>query len=206
MRFPSALKGISKILASQILQIVSSLTTAVGLVILVASAEEMNLAVMGTSSIVILVAAAVVVVALILEIVGLIQAKNDEKSFLIALILTLIALGFSVAQFFLNTTYPLAASWMDFAAAILSLCAMETIVIGIRSLAMELGNERITTMANAIQIMLSILWAVILFLQLFSTLQEGVTRILGIIGAVLEIVVYIAFIVLLGKARKMLAE
>ena len=213
MRFPNAYKGVSKLFLAEILQLIGAIVGVVAAVMLIGSvavspdgAVEGAVAVMGVSSFAVIGAGILAIIAFILNLVGLVQAQKDEGGFKIALVFTLICIGLSIVSSILNTSNPSVASWMSFVVTIFELAVFEYVVLGIMSLSKQLGNQSMEAFGAKIRMIISILYIVLLIIRLFGNLNAGFGAVMGIIGAILELIVYIAYLIYLAKAKNMLAN
>ena len=99
MKFPNAKKGISKILLSEIIYIIATAVSLIGVLVLIIAGKTSEGLAAGTG-LVILIGMAVVTVSSIIQLVGIIQARKDEKCFkyaILVLILNLILAIFASA-------------------------------------------------------------------------------------------------------------
>lgn len=215
MRFPNAAKGISKIFTSEILSLIAILAAGVaGIVgtVFYTTAESNNEVGTLTSGIGFLVlavgASVVTIIALILKIVGVIQASKDEDSFKMIIYITIFTLIVAIiAAFFSNVTfiYNISNAITNIGEFVTSLL----IIIGIGNLAMKMNNVEIINKCGT-QFKL-ILWIGIIslltrffsiFLPTFAA--QSIVIVLAVIGMILGIIQYILYLSLLSKTKKML--
>ena len=213
MSFPNAQKGVSKIFIAQILQLIGAIVSIISAVIMLAgaaavynAATEGAMAVLGVSAIVFIVSLIVAIVAFILNIVGLVQAQKDDQGFRMALVFSLICIVLSIVSTLLVTANPNVANWMQFVITIFELAVFEYVVVGIMSLAQKLGNQGMVSYGSKVRIIITILYFILLMIRLFGNMNADFGVIMGVISSILELVMYIAYIIYLGKAKKMLAN
>ena len=207
MRFPNACKGIPKLLAAQILGIAAIVAAIAAGGAAVAFIASGNLGGTGTAALIALLAGSVIgIVGMILTIVGFAQARKDEANFSAALIMTLVALAAQIASTFVITANPTVGRWLDFAGSIFQLAAFQYAVMGIISLAAQMGDRQVEASGRRLRVLVTVLWLVVVVLEFFGNVLGTAAGYVGIGGAVLELVVTIMYIVLLAKARKMLAN
>jgi len=213
MRFPNAYKGVSKLFLAEILMLIGSIVGIIAAVLLLAaySADpnglvEGALATMGVSSIVMVASTVLAIIGFILNIVGLVQAKKDDGGFKLALIFALICIALSIVSSILANVNPNVAGWMEFVVTIFELCVFEYVVVGIMSLANQLGDQGMVSFGAKIRMLISILYIVLLIIRLFGNINVTFAGVVGIVGAILELVVYIGYLIYLAKAKKMLAK
>ncbi|MCR5430222.1 MAG: hypothetical protein K6E58_03210, partial [Eubacterium sp.] len=99
MKFPNAKKGISKILLSEIIFIIATAVSLIGVLVLIIAGKTSENLTVGTG-LVVLISMTVVVVSSIIQLVGIIQARKDEKCFkyaILVLILNVILVIFASA-------------------------------------------------------------------------------------------------------------
>ncbi len=213
MRFPNAYKGVSKLFLAEILMLIGSIVAIIASVLLLAAYSASSggsvdgaLATMGGSSIALLAAGVVTIIAFILNLVGLVQAKKDDDGFKLALIFTLICIALSIVSSILTSINPYMSGWLEFVGTIFELCVFEYVVIGIMSLSNQLGDQKMASFGAKIRMLISILYIVLLIIRLFGNINVTFAGVVGIVGAILELVMYIGYLIYLAKAKKMLSK
>ena len=213
MRFPNALKGVSKLFIAEILQLIGVVVGIVAIVVMLGAytADPQGLVegiavAGGISAIVALVSGVIVIIAFILNLVGLVQAQKDDNGFRNALICTLVALAVSIVGSCFQTINPALAGWMEFVATILELVIFEYVVVGIMSLAGQIGDQKMVEYGNRMRTIISVLFFIILIIQFVGIINPVFAGTLSIVEAILELILYIAYIIYLAKAKKMLAN
>ena len=217
MKFPNAAKGISKIFTSEILELIA--TIAMGVVsILVAvfavSAKANNEAGAVASGLGLIILAAgasvLVIIALILKIVGVVQASRDEDSFRMFIYLTIytmivaIIAGIFSRNTFLYNTINAVSSIGNFVTILL-------IILGIGNLAAQVGNEEVIDKCSSQFKLILAIGVVSLLARFFSIFlpteaAKGIIIVLIIAATVLSVIQYILYLSLLSKAKKMLND
>ena len=214
MRSPNAYKGVSKLFLAEILMLIGSVVSIIAAILLLAAYSsdpnglvEGAVATMGVSSIVMVASSVLAVIGFVLNIVGLVQAKKDDNGFKFALILALICIALSIVSSILANVNPNVAGWMEFAVTIFELAVFEYVVLGIMSLANQLGDQGMASFGAKVRMLISILYIVLLIIRLFSNINVTFAGVVGVVvGAILELVVYIGYLIYLAKAKKMLAK
>ena len=214
MRFPNAYKGVSKLFLAEILMLIGSVVGIIAAILLLAAYSsdpnglvEGAVATMGVSSIVMVVSSVLAVIGFVLNIVGLVQAKKDDNGFKFALIFALICIALSIVSTILANVNPNVAGWMEFVVTIFELAVFEYVVLGIMSLANQLGDQGMASFGAKVRMLISILYIVLLIIRLFSNINVTFAGVVGVVvGAILELVVYIGYLIYLAKAKKMLAK
>ena len=213
MRFPNAYKGVSKLFLAEILMLIGSVVGIIAAILLLAAYSsdpnglvEGAVATMGVSSIVMVASSVLAVIGFVLNIVGLVQAKKDDDGFKLALIFALICIALSIVSSILANVNPNFAGWMEFVVTIFELCVFEYVVVGVMSLANQLGDQGMVSFGAKVRMLISILYIVLLIIRLFGNINVTFAGVVGIVGAILELVVYIGYLIYLAKAKKMLAK
>jgi hypothetical protein len=188
------------------------MTAAAAVILLAAYSADPNgliegaVATMGVSSIALLAAGVLAIIGFILNLVGLVQAKKDDGGFKIALIFALICIALSIVSSILTTINPFISGWMEFVVTIFELAVFEYVVIGIMSLSNQLGDQGMVSFGSKVRMLISILYIVLLIIRLFGNINVTFAGVVGIVGAILELVVYIGYLIYLAKAKKMLTK
>ena len=206
MKYPNASAGIKKILTSQIVQLIGAFCLVFGSVIAYAGGSTENVALAIVGGAVVLVASVVEIVALILNLIGLGQAGKDETNFHNAFIFAIIGVILSILGAVLASPYPDVADWLTFVTRIFEITVIELTVLGIITLADRLGRDDVAKLGHFLQILISILWAIVLVVRFFGNRMDRISSVMDLISSILELVVTILFIVLLSKAKKMLEQ
>ncbi len=215
MRFPNAYNGIKKVFLAQILMVISIAAIIIGAAITVvtfsdlyslSSVEELYGSV-AVLSIATLGGVVISIIAFIINAIGLHAAGKDEGCFRIAFWMTIIALALSVVSSLLQTANPSLSGWFQFVGNILEIAVIEYAVMGIISLAEQLSDNKVASMGRKLRILITVLWIVILALAIFRIFTNvELVAVIALAGALLELVVYIIYIILVGRAKGMLAK
>lgn len=222
MRFPNAAKGIKKIFAAEILSLIAtvafSIATVFGIMISYANKEGGEVA-LGVSSVGLLIfllgAIVLTVLAMIFKLIGVVQSSKDEPSF--KMVLYFVVFGLIVNAILAVFTIffqdnPFLYSLINSISSVISFINLLLIILGVGSLGAQLGNQEVVLRSGS-QFKI-ILWIGIISLlaRLFaafapvSYFAQWVMLSFAFIATFLSIVQYILYLVLLGKAKKMLAE
>jgi hypothetical protein len=149
------------------------------------------------------------IIALILNLIGLNKAKNDEKNFQYAFWFVIIGLAATIITTFVQTATPWLAGWLEFVGTVMTVCAIEYSIVGIINLAGAVGNESVEKLGRFTRILVTILWVIVVIMRVWRNelaANSTVSNIVAIVYLILELLVYILYIVLLSKAKKMLQE
>lgn len=209
MKFPNAKKGISKILVSEIIYIIATVVSLVGVLVLIIAGETSEILKVSTG-LVVLIGMAVVTVSSIIQLVGIVQARKDEKCFKYAILVIILNIIFSilVAVFehnsVLNTIFSTAETIAELAVIIL-------IVKAIANLANHMQEPEITEKGMNLIRNIILVSAIEIIARLTEgltkdTVFEGVTIALLVCTSVVAMIKYFIYISLLLKTKKMLLE
>ncbi len=217
MKFPNAAKGISKIFTSEILALIAAIATGVASIlaaVMYASAKTNSTAGAAASGIGMLVlglgASVLLVIALILKIVGVVQASKDEDSFKMIIYLTIFTLIVAVvAAIFSRVTF-----LSNIANAVSSIGSFVTtllIILGIGNLGVQVGNDEVIDKCSS-QFKLILGIGIVALLARFFCIflptvpAQGIVIALAVVALVLNVIQYILYLSLLSKAKKMLND
>ena len=140
MRFPNAYRGVKKIWLAEMLMLLAAI---VGIVIVIVAAMNgsmvgedivINEGVKTPIAVLGIVTAVIALVAFILNLVGLINANNDDSAFRIALLVTILGVVASAISAIWSNNETL-SKWMDMAITICSVFASYCVLTGIANLA-----------------------------------------------------------------------
>ncbi len=233
MRFPNAFKGISKVFAAEILKLIATgLIIATGVAGVVSVSPELiekaaegaqisgdvaasNVNLGGIIAMGILGVGAMIlyIIAYIMNLVGLRQASKDEDAFGSAFGISIAVLIISIATAVLTASSIGGNIPDEIASTARTVCeiiVMILVVTGIMNLSDRLNNERMSGLGRAIIVIIAIFVigaAVVTFISIFFGGYGWAQRVDGIIDIVRGVVLfigYIAYIIYLGKAKKML--
>ena len=217
MRFPNAFRGVKKIWLAELLMLLAAV---IGIILVFVIAANGTL--VGEQEIVINEAAktpisilgifttVIALIALILNLVGLINARGDDAGFRIALLVTVLGIIASAVSAIWSTNQVL-VKWMDIAVTIFSLFASYYVLTAIANLADQYPDAATKALALKSRTLLEgsfCATAVFKFIINIFKIQDGSTiyTILSIVALVLELVSYLLYLRVLTKGKKMLAK
>ena len=217
MRFPNAFRGVKKIWLAELLMLLAAV---IGIILVFVIAANGTL--VGEQEIVINEAAktpisilgifttVIALIALILNLVGLINARGDDAGFRIALLMTVLGIIASAVSAIWSTNQVL-VKWMDIAVTIFSLFASYYVLTAIANLADQYPDAATKALALKSRTLLEgsfCATAVFKFIINIFKIQDGSTiyTILSIVALVLELVSYLLYLRALTKGKKMLAK
>ena len=216
MRFPNAYRGVKKIWLAEMLMLLAAIVgiimvivmaangTMVGEDIVINEGVKTPIAVLG------IVTAVIALVAFILNLIGLINANNDDSAFRIALLVTILGIVASAVSAIWSNNETL-NKWMDTALIICSMFASYYVLTGIANLAEKMSDAATKAVALKSRTLVEgSFCATALFKLIISIfkIQNGstISTILAVIALLLELVSYILYLRALAKGKKMLAK
>ena len=204
MKFPNALKGISKLYTAEIMVVISAIALGISSLLFAQQNPPAAAVVIG------LIATLLILIAFILQLVGLVNAGKDEPFFKKGLIMTIAGIALSaLSSSFANNAF--LAQLFSALSHIASLLVTVLVIKGVMSLAAKVGNEEIEQKGNSIIKIVAILYVISIVLQFIQAIfskGDTVSAAAGIIGLVAEIVSIIQSIIYLrylGSAKQMLS-
>ena len=216
MRFPNAYRGVKKIWLAEMLMLLAAIVgiimvivmaangTMVGEDIVINEGVKTPIAVLG------IVTAVILLIGFILNLVGLINANNDDSAFRIALLVTILGVVASAISAIWSNNETL-NKWMDTAITICSMFASYYVLTGIANLAEKMSDAATKALALKSRTLVEgSFCATALFKLIISIfkIQDGstISTILAVIALLLELVSYILYLRALSKGKKMLAK
>ena len=216
MRFPNAFRGVKKIWLAEMLMLLAAI---VGIIIVIVMAANgtmvgedivINEGVKTPIAVLGIVTAVIALVAFILNLIGLINANNDDYAFRIALLVTILGIAASAISAIWSNNETL-NKWMDTALTICSMFASYYVLTGIANLAEKMSDAATKAVALKSRTLVEgSFCATALFKLIISIfkIQNGstISTILAVIALLLELVSYILYLRALSKGKKMLAK
>ena len=223
MTFPTAHNGLKKVLTAEILSVVSGfllLLTGTFAAVAAALAEkvavsEETTAVFTLLSLGLLIAfSAVGILSIILKIVGLKKAGNDEAVFRNALIAALVSLALSVFEMTLNAlSRQSVARIFTTAISVCDIFVVIFVIQGIQNLSEKLDNEKMVKAGQVLMILIAVAYGFKALTMLFpvffwneTDFLSKVTSSCEIMSALASMVGGILYIVYLIRAIRMLKK
>ena len=216
MRFPNAYRGVKKIWLAEMLMLLAAI---VGIIIVIVMAANgtmvgedivINEGVKTPIAVLGIVTAVIALVAFILNLIGLINANNDDSAFRIALLVTILGIVASAISAIWSNNETL-NKWMDTALTICSMFASYYVLTGIANLAEKMSDAATKALALKSRTLVEgSFCATALFKLIISIfkIQNGstISTILAVVALLLELVSYILYLRALSKGKKMLAN
>ena len=221
MKFPNAYQGVKKIFTAEILSLIGAACMIIfavfGVVALAGMAAAsgdtaltggIGLAVFG------LAGGILSLIGLLFLMIGTKRAAQDEPIFNQAYMYILCSLILTLASIIISSIW-LYGTWDTMSTTVANILAMIAtifIINGVQNLAKQLNRPDMVATGNTYMILLIVVYAVqiiVRILPVFFGANAATSRVVGILSLAAEIVsliVYILYLVFLGKAKKMLAE
>ena len=211
MQFPNAHAGVKKIYKATVIALISVILLVIASVLVLAGAAGGSGAgVLGGAALFIVIAI-LMIIAFIMNLVGLVKAKKDEKSFNIALIFTIVGIiaaivvGSSQSGTLLN-------SLGDDIRSICSFLSTWFVCTGIINLADRLNDSAMSERGMKTRRVLMVVWILAIVLKIIGDVVGSnagtpiavVALVLALIAGIMEIVTFFLYLKLLGRARTML--
>lgn len=214
MKFPNAAKGIKKLFTAEVLYLISVILIGLGTIFALVSQSSEGLAVVILSSVA--VGGVIAIVALLMQIVGVIQASKDEASFKGVIYVTLFGIAVSLVASLLSALFrdnAFLPSISNLVSSIVSVISTVLIILGICNLMNQIGKQDLVVKGG--KVLRSVVWLAILslimrFINIFlprnfddaKPLAKVIVLCLCILAVILEIAEYVLYISLLSKASK----
>ena len=217
MRFPNAAKGVKKLFTAEILQLIAEVVAivAIAMLIITLAAEKVQsqggVIIAGTGTVILFGATAVLtLIAGIMSLVGVIQSAKDEGAFKVALIAIIISLAAAVVAGVFSSNGVI-QSICQVIQNVMSLAVTLFVINGITNLAEKLNNTEVWSRGRSLLKVIICILAFSLIASFISLIFGGAfvstaAAILALISAILNVVCYILYLILLNKGKKMLAE
>ena len=216
MRFPNAFRGVKKIWLAEMLMLLAAIVGIIMVIVMAANGTMVgediviNEGVKTPIAILGIITAVIALVAFILNLVGLINANNDDSAFRIALLVTILGIVASAISAIWSNNETL-NKWMDTALIICSMFASYYVLTGIANLADQMPDPATKAVALKSRLLVEGSFCATavfkLIINIFN-IQSGSTihTIMAVVAMLLELLAYILYLRALAKGRKMLAK
>lgn len=207
MQFPNALEGVKKIYKAEIIALIGGIVGFVAAILALVGAKSGSVGGLAGGGFLIIAASVLFIIAFIMNIVGLNKAKPDEENFKNALYMVLVGIVLSIV---VGATKEgtLIHTLGESLSNICNLLVNYLVATALLNLANRLGDAAVAQKAKTVRTLLTVVWIITLVLQVigntFTAKAGTIAFILVLIASVIEIIAYIIYLVLLGKARRML--
>jgi hypothetical protein len=217
MKFPNTFKGIKKIWTAEMLMLLAAVLSIVLLFIVAGNSVvkdnvvEINKEAIKTPTAIFGIGAAVLIlVAFLLNLIGIINCRKDDKNFINALIATLLGVVCGIINAIWGESKPRLGSWMEFVMVMESCYASYYVLTGVSKLSEAYPDEATKKLVDKSRNWLlgsfSLSAGLKLIVDIFN-IQDGTPKtIMAIVAVLAEIVSYVIYLMALNKSKKMLAK
>lgn len=217
MKFPNTFKGIKKIWIAEMLMLLAAVLSIVlvfviaGNSVVIDDAVVVNTEAVKTPTAIIGIGAAVIMlVAFLLNLIGIINCRKDDKNFINALFATLLGVVCGVVNAIWGESNPRLGSWMEFVMVMESCYASYYVLTGVSNLSESYPDEATKKLVDKSRNWLlgsfSLSAGLKLIVDIFN-IQDGTPKtIMAIVAVLAEIISYIIYLMALNKSKKMLAK
>ena len=155
-------------------------------------------------------AAVLMLVAFLLNLIGIINCRKDDKNFINALFATLLGVVCCVVNAIWGESNPRLGSWMEFVMVMESCYASYYVLTGVSNLSEAYPDEATKKLVDKSRNWLlgsfSLSAGLKLIVDIFN-IQDGTPKtIMAIVAVLAEIISYIIYLMALNKSKKMLAK
>ena len=215
--FPNAAKGVKRIFTAEILSLIAGVLAVPAFILAVigAAAAEVDsaggaIAGLGGASVLLLISGILFIIAAVLELVGIINASKDEAAFKIALYAIIASIVISLVRSIFSSAATL-VSICDILLKVAQIVVTVFIIQGVINLAKKVNNEAVAKKGNSLLYIITCIYILSAIASIVVAIFGGyaasfIAGVIAIVGAVLEVVQYVVFLVLLAQAKKMLAQ
>jgi hypothetical protein len=217
MKFPNTFKGIKKIWIAEMLMLVAAVLSIILLFVIAGnSVVEGDVVVINkdavkTPTAIFGIGAAVLsLVAFLLNLIGIINCRKDDKNFINALIATLLGVVCGIVNAIWGEAKPRLGSWMEFVMVMESCYASYYVLTGVSKLSEAYPDEATKKLVDKSRNWLlgsfSLSAGLKLIVDIFN-IQDGTPKtIMAIVAVLAEIISYVIYLMALNKSKKMLAK
>ena len=214
MKFPNTFKGIKKIWIAEMLMLLASVLSIVLLFVVAnnsAVVEDVLVVAIDTPTQVLSIASAVLmIVAFVLNLIGIINCRKDDKNFVNALIATVLGVICGIVNAIWGEAKPRLGEWMEFVMVMESCYASYYVLTGVSNLSEAYPDPQTKKLVDKSRNWLLgsfCLSAILKLIVDIFNIQDGTPKtIMGIVAVLAEIVSYVIYIMALNKSKKMLAR
>ena len=217
MKFPNTFKGIKNIWIAEMLMLLAAVLSIVlvfviaGNSVVIDDAVVVNTEAVKTPTAIIGIGAAVIIlVAFLLNLIGIINCRKDDKNFINALFATLLGVVCGIINAIWGESTPRLGSWMEFVMVMESCYASYYVLTGVSKLSEAYPDEATKKLVDKSRNWLlgsfSLSAGLKLIVDIFN-IQDGTPKtIMAIVAVLAEIVSYVIYLMALNKSKKMLAK
>lgn len=223
MKFPNAAKGVKRIFAAEVLNLIATISLIVAALMIVIAVAGGNYASGDTSAVLaggglvgalvfVIVWFVLTVIAFIMKLVGIINASRDEVSFKSALVFLIVSIVASIVSSILMTNnINVAGNLLYTFAQLLEVFITIFVIAGGVKLADRLNRGDIGRKGTNVLKVIIVVNVLMLIANMVSSFMGGIAAsvvagVLFLVALIMEVVQYFLYLSFLGKTKKMLAE
>lgn len=206
MKFKNALNGISKIFTAEILGLIATFVIGITSIFLLVPEKDVALLSAGTLA---SIAGILMIIGAILNLVGVIQASKDERSFKAVIYLMILGVVVAVVAGFFNNI-PKVSEISQAVSQIVDVLVSVLVILGFGNIAKQLGNTNIENKAQTLFKIIIVINVIVIAARVALVYKNNFANVaaivLMIVALVLGIVQYVMYLSFLSKTKKMLQE
>ena len=154
--------------------------------------------------------AVIALLALLLNLIGIINCRKDDKNFVNALFATVLGVICGIVNAIWGEAKPRLGSWMEFVMVMESCYASYYILTGVSNLSVAYPDEATKKLVDKSRNWLlgsfSLSAGLKLIVDIFN-IQDGTPKtIMAVVAVLAEIISYVIYLLALNKSKKMLAK
>ena len=229
MKFPNTFKGIKKIWIAEMLMLVAAVMSIILLFVIAGNSAVIEDVTVAENAVVVedtlivnkeavkvptailgIGSAVLILVAFLLNLIGIINCRKDDKNFINALIATLLGVVCGVVNAIWGESNPRLGSWMEFVMVMESCYASYYVLTGVSNLSEAYPDPATKKLVDKSRNWLlgsfSLSAGLKLIVDIFN-IQDGTPKtIMAVVAVLAEIVSYVIYLMALNKSKKMLAK
>ena len=217
MKFPNTFKGIKKIWIAEMLMLIAAVMGIVllfiiaGNSVIIEDAVVINTDAVKTPTAIFGIGAAVLIlIAFLLNLIGIINCRKDDKNFITALFATLLGVVCGIVNAIWGEAKPRLGNWMEFVMVMESCYASYYVLTGVSNLSDAYPDAATKKLVDKSRNWLLGSFCVSAGLKLIVdifNIQDGTPKtIMAIVAVLAEIISYVIYLMALNKSKKMLAK
>lgn len=206
MTFPKAYAGVKKLYTSEFLNILSTVIAFVAYVLAFYLPDNATFDTdpgLFTFMVILAISTVISVIAFIMQVIGLNQARKEEKMFRNAMAFVIVCAICTLLSLFFVGTFGNVAACIDVGATLL---VNVYVITGVYVIAYQWQNNAMMLRCKVMMAPIVTVFALALLARVIASAFPEIDHPLSIAQSVLEFIGYIVFLVFLGFSKKMLAN
>ena len=229
MKYPNLAHGVKKIFTSEVLALIASVCTGIGLLmtlLMVQSGENIESGIvtdlnaagffagLGGTMIFMLGAVVLLIIAFIFGVQGMNAASKDEEDtsyFKSALFAMIIAIALQVVSGFITNASPTVGKFLTTGGTVAQVLTTYFVLYGVSVMAAKVGDTALAEKAEKLVIALCAVYILSIVCSSVPNFASGtigtaIAVVLALLGIILNIVAYVIYLKVLGQAKKTFNE